>query len=138
MTNQEKPEDIVNTKLLRLAADAIEREPESYDQKSFGNHDGKPTCNTPCCVAAHMANVLNYDALPGEGMCDFVITHLVTRSGYPRNVGRRIFCAHWPRTWFDLAEARTNRMFEGTVPSPKDAVVILRYLADNPKCLYKS
>ena len=68
MTNKQKPEDYVNTNLLRLAADAIEREPESYDQASFGMLDGKPSCNTPCCVAAHMANVLNYGLLEEEGM----------------------------------------------------------------------
>ena len=143
MTNIQKLEDHVNTNLLRLAADSIELYPSSYDQRSFGAHDGLPSCNTPCCVAAHMANILNYDSLKGEGMCDFVITRLVTRSGHCRNVARRIFGVHWPIAWFKLTGIDINTletqypMLRYAIPSPEDAAAVLRYLADNPEHIIK-
>ena len=139
MMSTEKLEDHVNADLLRLTADAIEKSPESYNQLTFGDHDGKPSCNTPCCVAAHMANILNYDRPKDGDMVDFVLVRLVTRGGMYRTMARRIFDTRWPLSWFDLARANYNYRLSAVefIPTSTAAVKVLRHLADNPEYLVK-
>ena len=140
-------EEFVNTKLLRVVADAIEKLPEAYDQYSFGpiakarsvdgamHHAATPSCHTPCCVAAHIAYECNYDPLGDEDMASFAIRQLVKDVLDYRTVACRILNTYWPFDWFDLAGVIPRT--ETTSPSAEHAVRILRYLANNPEHLIK-
>ena len=45
----------MNVEALRAVADAIEEEPQAYDQGDFGVFGRRPTCSTPACIAGWAA-----------------------------------------------------------------------------------
>ena len=137
----------VNTKGIRIVADAILEFGDLYDQWDYGitevqngyKHAGQGVhnCNTPACVAGFTVQLLGnpeeYKKVCGCPMPTNTAQYAMYLLGIPYNYFSNLF-TNWPEHWYEdegyiLPEVKDS--FEGYVtPDHKDAHRILHRLAD--------
>ena len=103
----------MNRKLFLAVADAIERNPESFDQTWYGQPEGnraiihRAKCRSPCCCAGHAVriaganaiDVSKYDADAIQAMHG----HAAEKMRLDDDDAHLLFAAHWPAAWYRAA-----------------------------------
>jgi len=115
----------MNADMFRRVADAIQINPEGYDQQDFGT--GDPICGSSCCVAGWAAYLAEGGPVRG-----YIHATAVTALDIDSEESLVLFGATWPSWWAEKAGLIDDDVpaVEFT-PTPAQAVGILRAMADD-------
>ena len=126
-------------RLLTAARLSIEKEPASYDQEYFG--DGKLSCNSPACIAAHivaadpkhLADARRRLKRCGTGTEKAQMIGGLAELALQLREPPALFGARWRREWFEKAGAAIpvpRKHDKWIAPTSADATRILQAILD--------
>lgn len=136
----------MNSDMMRKVADAIERDPDLFDQNQYGfglaqRRENRTVCLSAACVAG-WAGTLAGRVYKGHALTCQIHHNGMEALDIDEDDAARLFSPTWPQRWFDKAGVKSGRplinydeMAEDDndmkeVP-PQAAAAILRMMADD-------